>query len=125
VATFDVNRDQRATIPWWSQTVQERVRNASRRPTARKITVYNHFSNKSSILHQLVRDYMAGYQRIGLHLRSGVDPHEPIYDLLRNMVRDAMLWRIENAELASPPAAGLPDRAAATGTAYPWESASD
>ena len=30
-----------------------------------RATVYNHFDDKKSILYQLVRDYMAGYERIG------------------------------------------------------------
>lgn len=64
-----------------------------------RATVYNHFDDKKSILYQLVRDYMAGYERIGERLKSQVDPKESIYQLLRNFVRDAMLWRIENADL--------------------------
>jgi AcrR family transcriptional regulator len=76
-----------------------RVSDIAQLANASRATVYNHFSNKRSILNQLVRDYMVGYQQIGLHLRSRIDPKEPIYDLLKNMVRDAMLWRIENADL--------------------------
>ena len=64
-----------------------------------RATVYNHFADKKSILYQLVRDYMAGYEQIGERLKAGIDPKESIYQLLRNMVRDAMLWRIENADL--------------------------
>jgi len=64
-----------------------------------RATVYNHFSDKRSILNQLVRDYMAGYEQIGAHLRLQVDPKASIFDLLRTMVRDAMLWRIDNADL--------------------------
>jgi AcrR family transcriptional regulator len=64
-----------------------------------RATVYNHFSDKSSILNQLVRDYMTGYEKIAIHLRSFIDPEESIYELLHKMVRDAMLWRIENADL--------------------------
>jgi AcrR family transcriptional regulator len=88
-----------------------RVSDIAHLASASRATVYNHFANKRSILHQLVRDYMAGYEQIGLRLRSRVDPKEPVFDLLRNMVRDAMLWRIENADLrpAIEVAKQLPD----------------
>ncbi len=64
-----------------------------------RATVYNHFADKKSILFQLVRDYMAGYAQIGERLKAGINPKESTYHLLRTMVRDAMLWRIENADL--------------------------
>jgi len=64
-----------------------------------RATVYNHFADKKSILYRLVRDYMAGYAEIGERLKARVDPAESVYELLRNQVRDAMLWRIENADL--------------------------
>jgi Transcriptional regulator len=66
---------------------------------ASRATVYNHFPNKAAILFQLVRDYMVGYQEIGARLRTRVDPTEPFFSLVRNMVREAMLWRIQNADL--------------------------
>ncbi len=88
-----------------------RVSDIAHLASASRATVYNHFANKRSILHQLVHGYMAGYEQIGLHLRSRVDPKEPVFDLLRNMVRDVMLWRIENADLrpAIEVAKQLPD----------------
>jgi len=64
-----------------------------------RATVYNHFPNKLSILNTIVRDYMAGYEQIALHLRTRLEPKESLYDLLRSMVLEAMLWRIENADL--------------------------
>jgi AcrR family transcriptional regulator len=64
-----------------------------------RATVYNHFADKKSILYRLVRDYMAGYEQIGERLKAQVDPAESVYQLLRNLVREAMLWRIENADL--------------------------
>jgi AcrR family transcriptional regulator len=66
---------------------------------ASRATVYNHFPNKAAILYQLVRDYMVGYQEISVRLRARVDPSEPFYSLVRNMIREAMLWRIQNADL--------------------------
>jgi len=66
-----------------------------------RATVYNHFADKKAILYQLVRDYMAGYEQITEWLKTSVDPKASIYELLRNMVRDAMLWRIKNADLRS------------------------
>jgi AcrR family transcriptional regulator len=64
-----------------------------------RATVYNHFADKKSILFQLVQDYMAGYAQIGERLKERIDPAESVYELLRNHIRDAMLWRIENADL--------------------------
>jgi AcrR family transcriptional regulator len=76
-----------------------RVADIAHRAGVSRATVYNHFADKKSILYQLVRDYMAGYEQIGERVRSQIDPKESIYQLLRNLVRDAMLWRIENADL--------------------------
>ncbi len=76
-----------------------RVADIALRAGVSRATVYNHFADKKSILFQLVRDYMAGYVQIGERLRAGIDPKESTYQLLRTMVRDAMMWRIENADL--------------------------
>lgn len=76
-----------------------RVADIAHRAGVSRATVYNHFADKKSILFQLVRDYMAGYVQIGERLRAGIDPKESTYQLLRTMVRDAMMWRIENADL--------------------------
>jgi len=82
--------------PGYSAT---RVADIAHRAGVSRATVYNHFADKKSILYQLVHDYMAGYEQIGKRLKAGVNPNESIYQLLRNLVRDAMLWRIENADL--------------------------
>jgi AcrR family transcriptional regulator len=76
-----------------------RVADIAHRAGVSRATVYNHFADKQSILYQLVRDYMAGYEQIGERLKAAVDPKESTYQLLRNLVRDAMLWRIDNADL--------------------------
>jgi AcrR family transcriptional regulator len=76
-----------------------RVADIAHRAGVSRATVYNHFDDKKSILYQLVRDYMAGYEQIGVRLKTRVDPRESVYQLLRNLIRDAMLWRIENADL--------------------------
>ena len=51
-----------------------RVSDIAQLANASRATVYNHFSSKRAILNRLVRDYMVGYQQIGLHLRSRIDP---------------------------------------------------
>jgi AcrR family transcriptional regulator len=76
-----------------------RVADIAHRAGVSRATVYNHFADKQSILYQLVRDYMAGYEQIAEWLKTSVDPKASIYELLGNMVRDAMLWRIKNADL--------------------------
>jgi AcrR family transcriptional regulator len=78
-----------------------RVADIAHRAGVSRATVYNHFADKKAILYQLVRDYMAGYEQITEWLKTSVDPKASIYELLRNMVRDAMLWRIKNADLRS------------------------
>jgi AcrR family transcriptional regulator len=78
-----------------------RVADIAHRAGVSRATVYNHFADKKAILYQLVRDYMAGYGQITEWLKTSVDPKASIYELLRNMVRDAMLWRIKNADLRS------------------------
>ncbi|HXY45179.1 MAG TPA: TetR/AcrR family transcriptional regulator [Acidimicrobiales bacterium] len=75
------------------------VSTIARRAGVSRATVYNHFPDKRSILNTIVREYMAGYEQIGMHLRMRLEPKESLYDLLRSMVRDAMLWRIDNADL--------------------------
>ena len=76
-----------------------RVADIAHRAGVSRATVYNHFDDKKAILYQLVRDYMAGYEQIAEWLKAGLDPKASIYELLRNMVRDAMLWRIKHADL--------------------------
>jgi AcrR family transcriptional regulator len=76
-----------------------RVADIAHQAGVSRATVYNHFADKKSILYRLVRDYMAGYAEIGERLKAGIDPTESVYELLRNHIRDAMLWRIENADL--------------------------
>jgi AcrR family transcriptional regulator len=76
-----------------------RVADIAHRAGVSRATVYNHFADKKAILYQLVRDYMAGYEQITEWLKTSVDPKASIYELMRNMVRDAMLWRIKNADL--------------------------
>jgi AcrR family transcriptional regulator len=64
-----------------------------------RATIYNNFEDKRAILNQLVRNYMAGYEEIGLRLQMATKPTDSIFTLLGNMLHDALLWRIENADL--------------------------
>lgn len=96
-----------------------RVADIAHRAGVSRATVYNHFADKKSILYQLVRDYMAGYEQIGERLKAKVDPKESIYQLLRNLVREAMFWRIENADLR--PAIEMAKQLPASG----WKEAND
>ena len=96
-----------------------RVADIAHRAGVSRATVYNHFADKKSILYQLVRDYMAGYEQIAEWLKTSVDPKASIYELLGNMVRDAMLWRIKNADLR--PAIEMAKQLATSG----WKEANE
>jgi AcrR family transcriptional regulator len=64
-----------------------------------RATVYNNFEDKQAILDRLVRDYMAGYQEIGIRLQKAAKPTDTIFELLGQMLRDTFMWRIQNADL--------------------------
>lgn len=64
-----------------------------------RATVYNNFVDKEAILDELMRRYMQGYAEIPQRLRAKARPDQTSFELVEEMIRDAILWRIENAEL--------------------------
>lgn len=64
-----------------------------------RATVYNNFTDKEAILDELMRRYILGYTEIPQRLRAKARPDNTSFELVEEMIRGAILWRIENAEL--------------------------
>jgi AcrR family transcriptional regulator len=64
-----------------------------------RATVYNNFVDKEAILDELMRPYILGYAEIPQRLRGKARPEQTSFELVEEMIRGAILWRIENAEL--------------------------
>jgi AcrR family transcriptional regulator len=64
-----------------------------------RATVYNNFLDKEAILDELIRPYILGYAEIPQRLRAQARPDQTSFELVEEMIRGAILWRIQNAEL--------------------------
>jgi len=64
-----------------------------------RATVYNNFDDKQDILAAIISDYMTGYNRIAQRLRENARLGQTSFDLILEMVREALAWRVENADL--------------------------
>lgn len=64
-----------------------------------RATVYNNFDDKQDILAEIIRDYMTGYALISTRLRENARSGETSFDLIQEMVREALSWRVKNADL--------------------------
>ncbi len=64
-----------------------------------RATVYNNFDDKQDILAAIIKDYMAGYAMIAQRLRENARYGETSFDLIQEMVREALSWRVKNADL--------------------------
>lgn len=64
-----------------------------------RATVYNSVGDKRTILNELVRKYMAGYEEIGLRVQLAARPTDTVFGLLGTMLRETLMWRIGNADL--------------------------
>lgn len=64
-----------------------------------RATIYNNFDDKEAILGEIMRRYVAGYVAIPQQLREEATPDQTPAELIEAMIRRAILWRIENAEL--------------------------
>jgi AcrR family transcriptional regulator len=64
-----------------------------------RATVYNNFKDKEAILAEIMRRYFEGYVEIPRRLREEARPEQTSFELIEEMIRSAILWRIENAEL--------------------------
>jgi AcrR family transcriptional regulator len=71
----------------------------ARRANVVRSTVYNNFQDKEAILGEIMRRYIDGYVGIPERLRAQASPDQSSLDLIEDMIREAILWRIENAEL--------------------------
>jgi AcrR family transcriptional regulator len=64
-----------------------------------RATVYNNFDDKQDILAAIISDYMSGYSRIAQRLRESARSGQTSFDLIQEMVREALAWRVENADI--------------------------
>ena len=64
-----------------------------------RATVYNNFDDKQDILAAIIKDYMAGYAMIAKRLRENARVGETSFQLIQEMVREALSWRVKNADL--------------------------
>jgi AcrR family transcriptional regulator len=64
-----------------------------------RATVYNNFNDKQDILAAIISDYMTGYALIAQRLRENARSGQTSFELIQEMVREALLWRVKNADL--------------------------
>ena len=64
-----------------------------------RATVYNNFDDKQDILAAIISDYMTGYARIAQRLRENARSGQTSFELIQEMVREALNWRVKNADL--------------------------
>lgn len=64
-----------------------------------RATVYNNFDDKQDILAAIIADYMTGYAQIAQRLRANARAGQTSFSLIQEMVREALAWRVENADL--------------------------
>lgn len=64
-----------------------------------RATVYNNFDDKQDILAAIISDYMTGYARIAQRLRESARSGQTSFELIQEMVREALSWRVKNADL--------------------------
>jgi len=64
-----------------------------------RATVYNNFDHKQDILAVIISDYMVGYAQIPQKLRENARSGQTSFDLVQEMVREALTWRVVNADL--------------------------
>lgn len=64
-----------------------------------RATVYNNFDDKQDILAGIIRDYMVGYAQIPQKLRENARSGQTSFELVEEMVREALSWRVANADL--------------------------
>lgn len=70
----------------------------ARRANVVRATVYNNFQDKEAILAEIMRRYVEGNVDIPERLRAQASPEHFSFKLIEDMIREAILWRIENAE---------------------------
>lgn len=71
----------------------------ARRADVVRATVYNNFADKEAILGELMRDYLEGYAAIPARVRKMAPPGQTSFELMEATIREAFMWRLENADL--------------------------
>jgi AcrR family transcriptional regulator len=66
-----------------------------------RATVYNNFEDKQDILAAIISDYLVGYTQIPQRLRANARSGQTSFELVQEMVREALRWRVQNADLRS------------------------
>jgi AcrR family transcriptional regulator len=66
-----------------------------------RATVYNNFEDKQDILAAIISDYLVGYTQIPQKLRENARSGQTSFELVQEMVREALSWRVQNADLRS------------------------
>ena len=64
-----------------------------------RATVYNNFDDKQDILAVIIRDYLTGYAQIPQKLREHARSGQTSFDLIEEMVREALRWKVQNVDL--------------------------
>jgi AcrR family transcriptional regulator len=64
-----------------------------------RATVYNNFDDKQDILAGIISDYMVGYAQIPQKLREKARSGQTSFELINEMAREALAWRVKNADL--------------------------
>jgi AcrR family transcriptional regulator len=64
-----------------------------------RATVYNNFDDKQDILAEIIGEYLTGYAQIPQRLREHARSGQTSFDLVEEMVRQALGWKVENADL--------------------------
>jgi AcrR family transcriptional regulator len=64
-----------------------------------RATVYNNFDDKQDILAAIISDYMTGYALIAQRLRENARSGQTSFELIQEMLREALTWRVKNADL--------------------------
>jgi AcrR family transcriptional regulator len=82
-----------------------------------RATVYNNFDDKQDILAVIIRDYLTGYAQIPQKLREHARSGQTSFDLIEEMVREALGWKVKNADLRPIVAVARSSRSAG------WEEA--
>jgi AcrR family transcriptional regulator len=64
-----------------------------------RATVYNNFADKQAILGVLMREYLRGYATIPERINRNSSVEHTSFELIEAIIREAFMWRLENAEL--------------------------
>jgi AcrR family transcriptional regulator len=64
-----------------------------------RATVYNNFADKQAILETLMREYLRGYATIPERINRNARPEQTSFELIEAIIREAFMWRLDNAEL--------------------------